>query len=69
MALTSRRPTKKQALEQTHISTKEQNHNTTARLSVDIPEELLVEVKAYAARRRTTIKDIVIRLLEAEVGR
>lgn len=69
MALTSRRPTKTKAAEPTSIAAEEQTHNTTARLSVDIPEELLIELKAYTARRRTTIKDTVIRLLEAEVSR
>lgn len=63
MALTAVRPTKAQ----THKPTNQTA--AIARLSVDVPADLLAELKATAARRRTSIREIIIRLVEADLAR
>jgi len=36
--------------------------------TLDLPDDLLIEAKAVAARRRTTLKDLVTRSLRREIG-
>ncbi len=36
--------------------------------TLDLPDDPLIEAKAVAARRRTTLKDIVTRALRREIG-
>lgn len=36
--------------------------------TLDLPDELLIEAKAVAARRRTTLKDMVTKSLMREIG-
>jgi len=36
--------------------------------TLDLPDHLLIEAKAVAARRRTTLKDMVTRSLRREIG-
>lgn len=42
---------------------------TTARLSVDLPEPLMRQLKVRAAQDGTTIQRIVLRLLNEEMSR
>ena len=36
--------------------------------TLDLPDDLLIEAKQVAARRRTTLKDLVTRSLRREIG-
>lgn len=36
--------------------------------TLDLPDDLLIEAKAVAARRRTTLKDMVTNALRREIG-
>lgn len=36
--------------------------------TLDLPDDLLIEAKAVAARRRTTLKDMVTKSLRREIG-
>ena len=36
--------------------------------TLDLPDDLLIEAKAVAARRRTTLKEMVTRSLRREIG-
>lgn len=36
--------------------------------TLDLPDDLLIEAKAVAARRRTTLKDMVTKALRREIG-
>jgi hypothetical protein len=36
--------------------------------TVDLPDDLLIEAKAVAARRRTTLRDLITRSLRREIG-
>lgn len=42
--------------------------NHIMKTTLDIPDELLIEAKAVAARRRTTLKEMVTRSLRREIG-
>lgn len=37
--------------------------------TIEIPDDLLIEAKAIAARRRTTLKEVVTGALRREIGR
>ena len=37
--------------------------------TLEIPDDLLIEAKTVAARRRTTLKELVTRSLRREIGR
>lgn len=68
MAINPIRPTSvvrhKGASEGSHRAVK-----TTARLSVDLPEPLMRQLKVRAAQDGTTIQRIVLRLLNEELSR
>ena len=36
--------------------------------TLDLPDDLLIEAKQVAARRRTTLKDLITRSLRREIG-
>jgi hypothetical protein len=36
--------------------------------TIELPDDLLIEAKAVAARRRTTLKEIITRSLRREIG-
>ena len=36
--------------------------------TIDLPDDLFIEAKATAARRRTTLKDLITRSLRREIG-
>ena len=46
------------------------NHMAThiMKTTLELPDDLLIEVKALAARRRTTLKEMVTRSLRREIG-
>lgn len=37
--------------------------------TIDLPDDLLIEAKQVAARRRTTLKEMLTRSLRREIGR
>lgn len=40
----------------------------TVKTTLDLPDDLLIEAKAVAARRRTTLKEMFTRALRHEIG-
>lgn len=56
------------ALNADHKPTSPQIPAAVARLSVDLPADTLAALKAHVAQSRTSVKAVVIRLIEAELG-
>lgn len=64
MALTAARPSRKKP--QTHIPTESAEK---ARLSVDLTPEMMAALKVRAAVKRTTIKKLIVNLIDQELER
>ena len=41
---------------------------TRIKTTIELPDDLLIEAKAVAARRRTTLKEMITRSLRREIG-
>lgn len=64
MALTAARPSRTKP--QTHI---ESAPKAKSRLTVDLDDEMAAALKVHAASKRTTIKMLIVGLIEQELGR